>query len=376
MLAIHQTDEEAAAHFERAIAILRDTKAPFTAEMIYSLSDLAGARLDTFRSVWNALVVERRRGLIKRLVETAETNFELDFSTIINPALEDTDSEVRQAAIEGVLEDCPPRIVERLMVIAQTDPFSEVRAVAAQALGRQVLRGELGKLPELLNTRLQDAMLALYNNLDEDTDVRRRALEAVANCTRNGIDDLIREAYVADELLMRVSAVFAMGRTCDDVWLPEIVEELSSEYAELRYEAARAAGELELKPALQRLAELAYEDDIEIQEMAIWALGEIGGKAANQVLASLAELAEATDDLELAEAVSEAQAAALLVGEDALPLFDFSDLDDELDADLDDDDLLSLDALAEDEEDDWDDLEEALDYDLGGDADFDQDDAF
>jgi hypothetical protein len=137
----------------------------------------------------------------------------------------------------------------------------------------------------------------------------------------------------------------------------------------MRYEAARAAGELELKPALQRLAELAYEDDIEIQEMAIWALGEIGGKAANQVLSSLAELAEVTDDSELADAVAEAQAAAVLAGEDVLPLFEFNeadyDLDDDLD-DLDDGDLLSLEALIDEEDDD--DLDDG-DYDLDDDLD-------
>jgi HEAT repeat protein len=346
MLAIHQTEEEAAAQFERAVANLRDPDAAFTAETIYSLSDLAAARLEAFRSVWGDMSVERRRSLIKRLVESAEMNFELDFSAIIHPALDDADSVVRQAAIEGVLEDCPARIVERLMAIAGSDPFSAVRAGAARALGRHVLRGELGKLPPALTTRLQDGMLNLYRDLNEEPDVRRRALEAAANCTREGIEDLIREAYVADELPMRVSAVFAMGRTCDDVWLPEIMDELSSANPELRYEAARAAGELELKPTLRRLAELAYEDDIEIQEMAIWALGEIGGKAANQVLTNLAALAESTDDPELAAAVSDAQAAALLVGEDALPLFDFSGFED--------DDLLSLDALADAEDDDAD----------------------
>ena len=366
MLAIYQTEEEAAAQFERAIEVLRDPEAAFNAEMIYSFSDLASARLETFRSVWADLAVERRRDLIKRLIESAETNFELNFSAIINPALDDADSQVRQAAIEGVLEDCPPRIVERLITLAQSDTFSAVRATAAQALGQHVLRGELGKLPDALTDHLQDALLTIYRDFDEDTDVRRRALEAVANCGCKGVDDLIREAYVVDELPMRASAVFAMGRTCDDAWRPEIMEELSSEYDEMRYEAARAAGEIELKSALPRLAELAYEGDIEIQEMAIWALGEIGGQAVNKVLENLAELAESTDDSELAEAVSDAQAAALLAGEEMLPLFDLGDLDDALDDDL-DDDLLSLEALAND------DLDDDDEYDLD-DADMDYDD--
>ncbi len=321
-------DQERNARFQRALALLQDGEATFTAEVLYSLSDLDGDYLEAFHEVWLAMPVERRRSLAIWLVETAETNFELDFSAIIHPALDDPDAEVRTTAIEGVLEDCPNRVIERLMDIAQNDPFASVRATATQALGQFVLQGELGKLSTHLSDRLQDTLLSLYRNFSEDLDVRRRALEAIGNCGRVGIPELIREAYYADELPMRVSAMFAMGRSCDAQWLPQIIEELSSEYPEMRYEAARAAGELELRKALPRLAELAYEDDREIQEMAIWALGEIGGQRANQVLGDLAALADSTDDDELADAVAEAQAAASLTGDVLLPLFDFADLDD------------------------------------------------
>ncbi|MBN2304265.1 MAG: HEAT repeat domain-containing protein [Anaerolineae bacterium] len=345
--------EERQEKFARTLAILQDPAAPFTAEVIYILSDLMGEYLDQFRAVWPGLLVERRRQLIARLVDTAETNFELDFSTIIHPALDDADLEVRKNAVEGVLEDSPNRVIERLMKIAQDDPFSEVRAAAARALGQFVLKGELGKLPAALNIRLQDTVLALYRNTNEDLDVRRRALEAVGNCGREGVSDLIREAYYADEQPMRASAVFAMGRSCDDVWAPQVMDELISEHPEMRYEAARAAGELELRRALPRLAELAIaEEDTEIREMAIWALGEIGGDLANKVLTQLAALADETDDDELADAVAEAQGAASLAGEDVLPLFDFADLDALLDDDEDDILLESLDELADAEDED------------------------
>ena len=109
------------------------------------------------------------------------------------------------------------------------------------------------------------------------------------------------------------------------MWTPQIIAELSSDYSEMRYEAARAAGELELRPALPRLAELAYDEDREIQEMAIWALGEIGGKEAARVLSHLEELADSTEDDELADAVAEAQSAAALSGSELVPLFDFSE---------------------------------------------------
>jgi HEAT repeat protein len=347
------------AKFEKAIDNLRDGGAPFAAETIYSLSDLAGQRLEVFRSIWADLPLERRRSLIARLVETAETNFELDFSAIVFPALDDSDDRIRKTAIDGIFEDSPFHVIERLMQMSQDDPLSEIRASAAAALGQFVLKGELGKLPPRLNTRLQDTMLALHHNLNEDLDVRRRALEAVSNCGREGVHEMIRAAYYAEDLPMRVSAVFAMGRSCDEVWAPQILEELSSDYASMRYEAARAAGELELRPALARLAEMAYEDDREIQEMAVWALGEIGGKAARNVLSQLAALADETGDAELADAVSEAQSAATLSGEDMFPLFDFSDFEgdtDTLDLYGDDDDYEDDDY----EDDDLDDFDEDL----------------
>ncbi|MBN1202395.1 MAG: HEAT repeat domain-containing protein [Anaerolineae bacterium] len=333
-----------AAQFGRTLDLLRDPDAPFTAEAIYSLSDLAGERLDALRARWPDMPASRRHRLITRLVETSETNFEYDFSAVIRLALDDPSTEVRRAAIDGVFEECPMTIVRRLIDMATGDPFSEVRAAAVGALGIFVLQGELGKLREPINTQIQDTVLALHDNLSESLDVRRRALEAIANCGRAGVQERIREAYYADDLPMRASAVFAMGRSCDERWAPQVLEELASDYPEMRYEAARAAGELELRRALPQLIELAYEDDRQIQEVAIWSLGEIGGSAARGALTELAALAEEVNDNELLDAIAEAQANATLADDDMLPLFDFSYYDDDLDEieiddmdDLDDD---------------------------------------
>jgi HEAT repeat protein len=330
------------AKFNRALDLLRNPETSFTAELVHCLSDLTSERLEALRAVWADLPTERRQNLMLRLVETAEMNFELDFSAIVQFALDDPDSQVRKTAIEGVIEDNSVSIMDRLIKLAQEDPFSEVRAAAAGALGMFVLEGEFGKLPEPVNLRVQDAVLALYHNLSEDIEVRRRALEAISNCGREGVADLIREAYYADELPLRVSAVFAMGRSCDEVWAPQVLDELSSDHPEMRFEATRAAGEIQLHKALPRLIELAYEEDREVQEMAIWALGEIGGRAARSALTQLATQAEDDEDDELAEAIEEAQANASLSGESLLPLFELSDFDDDdLDDDLDDlDDVL------------------------------------
>lgn len=334
--------------------------APISADAIYSLSDLMDQNWADFQLVWPNLPVERRRHVIDRLVDTAETNFELDFSPIVHLALADADLEVRLRAIEGVLEESGLPTIRRLLTLAQEDTFSEVRAAAVKALGVFVLQGELGKLPNRFNDELQGAILAMYNNLNEDLDVRRRALEAIANCGHASVPELIREAYYADELPLRVSAVFAMGRSCDEGWQPQVLEELSSEYPELRYEAARAAGELELPRALPRLIELAYEGDREIQEVSIWAIGEIGGQLARRALDQLASQAEQAGDDALLEAVQDAQSAASLAGEDMLPLFDFGDYEEQSLEDL---RPVDLEDLEQDDDDALDEFEFDEDFD-------------
>jgi len=96
----------------------------------------------------------------------------------------------------------------------------------------------------------------------------------------------------------------------------------------MRYEAAARAGELELRPALARLAEIAFEDDREIQEMAIWALGRSAAKKPTASDSVPRWPTTPTND-DLADVIAEAQSVATLSGSDLLPLFDFSDYDDE-----------------------------------------------
>jgi HEAT repeat protein len=63
-----------------------------------------------------------------------------------------------------------------------------------------------------------------------------------------------------------------------------VCQELCSPNPELRYEAARACGELQLSEAVAELEELADDADPEVQEAALWALGQIGGEKARKIL--------------------------------------------------------------------------------------------
>jgi len=101
---------------------------------------------------------------------------------------------------------------------------------------------------------------------------------------------------------MRVSAMYAMGNSADDRWIETVIEELEAQSPAIRYEAARAAGELEARNAVSTLARLLDDPDREVQEMTVWALGQIGGKPGSQLMTQLAK----SNDEALAEAATEA----------------------------------------------------------------------
>ena len=133
---------------------------------------------------------------------------------------------------------------------------------------------------------------------------------------------------------MKVSAIFAMGRNADYRWISHIIEELDNDNAELRFEAARACGELEAKEAISKLAHILDEDpDVEVQEMAVWALGRIGGDTAREVL----EICLESDNEALAAAAEDALDELNMFGD--MMLYDFDDDDDFLEFDDDSDEL-------------------------------------
>lgn len=357
--------------FEQTTRILSDPDEPLTAAVIYSLSNISEDDFAQLALGWTSYPVERRRQLIRRLGELSEVNFEVNFDAVNLLALEDPDWEVRVAAIEGLWENESVSLMRHLIALSTSDPITEVRAAAVSALGRFILLGELGKFPEAEATLAQDAALDLLNQADEHIDVRRRALEAIANCGREGLSELIEEAYMEPSLKMRASALFAMGRSCDTRWRSIILDELEGDEPELLYEAARAAGELELSAAVGRLARLLTHEDREVQEMAVWALGEIGNPRARRLLEDAAETAP---DEAFAEAVEEALENAYLVSDGLrFEMFDFAEAhhngsrydaydepDEDDDGDIDDEDIDDEDDDAFDddyEDDDLDDLE-------------------
>jgi len=317
-----------AATVEALLQQLADASQPLSVAKLYVLSNLERADLARVQAAWPTLLDERRRATIRHLVDIAETNFEVNFGPMFRLALNDPHAEVREAAIDGLWEDQDPALIRVLLNILQHDPAEQVRAAGAGALGQFVYWDEIEQVP---HAKVEPALKALRQVIaapGEPLEVRRRAVEALGFSSADDVPGLIRDAYAAPEELMRISAVFAMGNSADEQWIDTVISELEGQSPTMRYEAARSAGELEARTAVGALARLLDDPDREVQEMAIWALGQIGGKRARSLLTDLM----ASDDADLAEAASEAlEELEWMHGERDLPLFVFDPHADEED---------------------------------------------
>ncbi|MEW5958821.1 MAG: HEAT repeat domain-containing protein [Chloroflexota bacterium] len=300
---------------------------------LYVLSKLNQESLDIFQNEWPTIATQRRRDIMQELVEISEANFEVYFDPVFLLGLADEDAQVRASAINGLWENETPALIGPLVHLLKTDKEALVRAAAASALGKYIYLRELEELDPAPVLVAEQALLETIHLAGEDIEVRRRAVEAIAYSGEAGIVDIIENAYYDDDEKMQVSAIFAMGRNADKRWRPRVITELDNPNNEIRYEAARACGELEAHEAVLRLVDLIEQDpDLEVQEMAIWAMGRIGGPQARDALVdcldseieALALAAEeALDELNLFEGSFD------LFNFDEDDLEDFDELDDE-----------------------------------------------
>lgn len=293
--------------------------------LYYGLSNLDDVSLELVRPTWGKLSSDYKIKVATELAEASEADFELDFRTFGHLVLDDSDPDVKIAAINLLWEDESLYLLSLLIDLAENDENTDVRAAATSELGRFILLGEYGDIPDRDCVRAQDVAIGLLNDNTEDIRVRRRALEAISNSSLDFVAEAISEAYESDEQLMRVSALYAMGRSYDQQWSEIVLKEIRSDDPEVRYEAARAAGELEISDAIPLLGQLAVVDEREIQLVAIWSLGEIGGSQATRLLSAMAEDAEEANDEDLLEAIEDALGYASMVGADLDMDFDASD---------------------------------------------------
>ena len=269
---------------KKTIVELGNSDRPLLSSSLAELSNLNSEEIELFADSWAAIEPKRQRQIVQRLVELTEDNLELNFDSIFKYCLKDQDDEVRSKAIEGLWENEEASLINCLINLLEQDSSEKVQAAAATALGKFAMLAEHNKLRSCHISRIQEALLAVISDKNKPVEVRRRALEAVAPLSIPQVKTTIMEAYQSHDSRLRISSIYTMGKNCDPCWLPILLKELASAEAEVRYEAARACGELEEEEAVPYLIKLINDLDVDVQMSAIQALGKIGGTRAKKCL--------------------------------------------------------------------------------------------
>ena len=263
---------------------ISEADTPLNNQLLLELSDLAPAELGMFARVWFKADADRRRAVIGLLADVAEENAELDFSALFKVCLKDTDEKVRKDAITGLWEFEDRSLIPLLVNLLESDDSGEVRSEAAMALGKFATLAQDGKILSKDGELVRESLLKALLDETEWLDVGRRALEAVAPFKTPEVYTYIHRAYDSDEVKLKCSSLFAMGKTGESQWLPLIFRELKNTSPPIRYEAAHACGQLDDEQATPHLLPLLHDDDLQVQLAVIGALGEIGDQLAKRAL--------------------------------------------------------------------------------------------
>lgn len=319
-------------NFKQILTHLTDNKTPLKLSFLYTLSKLDAEKLAQIEATWPKIDTPRRRKLLQLLTEISEDSFEVDFSPIFIFALNDADAEAQILAIKGLWENESPALVPVFLYLMKSGQSAQVRAAAASALGVFVYLGEIEEVDADVQTLVEQNLLETIRDTGEDLEVARRAIESISFSGREGLSAIIEDAFYHENELMRVSAVFAMGRSANNRWADDVISAMDDDSPAIRFEAARASGEIALESAVPKLAGMIVKDDedLEVKQNAIWALGQIGGDTAKTLLESLTESTLDT----IRETAEEALDELLLMGDDFGMLFNF-DRSDNVDMDED-----------------------------------------
>jgi HEAT repeat protein len=294
--------------------------------LLYRLSDLTPDDLSIFCSAWSDFDEERRRVILRHLADISEENFEVDFSDIFAFCLADGSSAVRKASLDGLSDTERLTLIQPILDVMLNDENVEVRALAAATLGHLVLMAEWKQIPDSVTKPIVRKLLAILDDKSTPMALRRSALESISTSSHQRVPQLIENAYTNGDLEFQISALYAMGRSADDAWLPDILEEMSNSSFEMRLEAARAAGSIGHIDAVQGLAELLVDNELEVRLTAVTSLGKIGGARAQELLETLTEDSE-YDELNKA-ALDSLEEMTWLGGEIDLSLLDWENSDD------------------------------------------------
>ncbi|MCL4560798.1 MAG: HEAT repeat domain-containing protein [Chloroflexi bacterium] len=287
--------------FQQILEALLDDTTPFPSTYLHRFSDIDLKDLSGLKQIWPKVAVKRRRAILEDLEELADADTLVSFDDVGRFTLEDPDAQVRATAIRLLWESEDKKLVPVFIRMMETDSDHQVRAAAANALGMFVYLGELEEIPQATLRQVEDSLLHVTTGQDHVL-VRRRALESLGYSSRPEVAPLLEKAFGTTNAEWLASSLFAMGRSADQQWEKKVLAMLDHPLPNVRLEAARAAGELELKSAQETLMRIAQSnDDDDVILAAVWSLSQLGGEGVRPLLEKLYDEAEDDETADILE---------------------------------------------------------------------------
>ncbi len=281
---------------------LLDTSQPFPPQYLLVFSDITDDDMAVVQEIWPQVTVSRKINLLQDLEALMEADTLVSCDDFARFALNDEDANVRSSAISLLWECEDPKLALHFCKVLVSDPSELVRAAAAAALGKFILMGELDEISKKIYNEIVAILLETYNNEQYDH-VRQEIMRALSYKEDKDIQSMIQQAFASSEKDWIIAALESMGRSADIRWRDNILEMLDSVEPDFQYEAIRAAGELELKPARAPLLELLDEanGNADLRYQIIWALSKIGGDSVYETLQDMLDNAEDDEEYDILE---------------------------------------------------------------------------
>ena len=175
-------------------------------------------------------------------------------------ALKDTDKDVRETAMQALVQLRDPHIFEPL-VMALHDSSADIREKAAFGLGQ--LRDSRAIAP--LATAVKD----------QNADVREQAVFALGQLRAAEAIDAITPALHDSSDSVREQAAFALGQIRDPRAVDPLTSALKDQKADVRQQAAFALGQIRSPKAVDALVIALKDGETDVREQAAFALGQI-----------------------------------------------------------------------------------------------------
>jgi HEAT repeat protein len=275
-------------------------KAP-SPRLLQEFSDLDPQSLEAVMQAWPGIPAQQKHVLMDGLLRLDNESTLVSFDDLARALLKDPDGQVRLQAIRLLQECDDPKLAATFVKMLSNDEDPETRREAASALGHFVELGELERIPETLLRQVEAALLESVNGNDQ-TIVRRRALESLGYSSRPEVATLIQSSIRRENPDWQASALVAMGLSSDERWEEQVLARLQEDNIDVRLAAVEAAGELRLSAARPLLFEvLEEEDEDQVSSAAIWSLSQIGGEEVRLYIQNLLDEAEDDEVVEFLE---------------------------------------------------------------------------